>query len=263
MQKEINYNGKKLAYRVEGSGPVALLVHGFGEAGFIWNKLLPHLTNCCFIIPDLPGSVASQMLDEVSMESLAESLHAILKEEGVEQCVVIGHSMGGYITLAFADLFPQMLRGFGLFHSSAFADTEEKIATRRKGIKFMEENGAFPFLKTAVPNLYAPATKGENAALIEEHLSQLQHMQAPPLINYYQAMINRKDRTHLLKTTSLPVLFIIGKWDSAVPMEDGLKQCHLPQLSYIELLQNSGHTGMVEETGPSSRIINQFLSATL
>jgi pimeloyl-ACP methyl ester carboxylesterase len=263
MEKEINYKGSKIVYATQGSGPVVVLVHGFGEDNFVWNRLLPLLNNYRFIIPHLPGSGASESIDDMSLDGLAQCLHAILKNEEVDKCVLIGHSMGGYITLSFAEQFSPMLLGFGLFHSSAFADSEEKKETRRKGIKFMEENGANAFLKTAVPNLYAPATKKENAALIEEHLLAVQNQQAPALINYYEAMINRKDKTHLLKDSSLPILFVLGRWDTAVPLEDGLKQCHLPQLSYIEILNGSGHMGMIEEVEKSAAIVNQFLSATL
>ncbi len=262
MKRSIEYSHKKVVYAVHGSGPVVVLVHGFGEAGFVWDSILPLLPAYRLIIPDLPGSGDSLIGEDSSMEGLAEVLHAILQEEQVEKCVMVGHSMGGYITLAFVQKYPSLLLGFGLFHSSAFGDTDEKIGIRKKGIQFLRENGAGTFLKTSIPNLYAPATKEENKALLEAHLDKVQNQSTDALIHYYTAMINRKNRTDVLRETLLPVLFIFGKWDTAVPLEDGLKQSHLPQLSYIHILDQSGHMGMNEEVENSGLILNQYLSAT-
>ena len=81
--------------------------------------------------------------------------------------------MGGYITLAFAEKYPGQLSALGLFHSSAFADSEEKKAIRRKGIDFIKQHGAFEFLKTSTPNLFSPQTKDEHPELIDEQLATI------------------------------------------------------------------------------------------
>ena len=175
--------------------------------------------------------------------------------------ILIGHSMGGYITLAFVDKYPHMLKGFGLFHSNSFADSEEKRETRKKGIQFIEQHGPFEFLKTAIPNLYGPVTKDQNPSLIEEHIGASHNFSDAALVCYYKSMMARPDRSHLLKQTPLPVIFILGKYDTAVPMEDGLKQCHLPPVSYIHVLEESGHMGMIEETKKTNQILNEYLKA--
>src|SRR5215210_649891 len=132
-----------------------ILVHGFGEDHSVWDQQARHLEkNCRLIVPDLPGSGKAK-LGDVSMEGMADHLKNILEEQSVSSCIMIGHSMGGYVTLAFAEKYPEMLAGFGLFHSSAYADSEEKKATRRKAIDFIRKNGTKEFLKTSVPNLIA------------------------------------------------------------------------------------------------------------
>jgi pimeloyl-ACP methyl ester carboxylesterase len=73
-------------------------------------------------------------------------------------------------------------------------------------------------------------------------------------------MIARPDRTEVLKKTKLPVLFIMGREDQAVPMEDSLKQCHLPEISYVEILENSGHMGMVEEKEAVNKFLVDFIT---
>ncbi len=259
--KELLYQNKKISYRISGSGKPVFLIHGFGEESDVWKHQEAHLQHSFqLIIPDLPGSGKSEMIDDMTMEGMAETIHAILHEEKIDICTMIGHSMGGYITLAFAEKYWNHLNAFGLFHSSAFADSEEKKGVRKKGIEFINQHGAFEFLKTATPNFFAPATKETNPELIEQQIATLHNFLAPHLVSYYEGMMARPDRTAVLQNAAVPVLFVMGKYDVAVPMEDGLKQCYLPEKSYIHILPNAGHMGMLEEPEESNRILENFLS---
>lgn len=263
MYKWITYKGSNICYYIFGKGLPVVLLHGFGENAGVWMGQIKAFESYQLIMPDLPGSGYSGMIDDMSMEGLAAAVYAILKQEEIEHCIMIGHSMGGYITLAFADQYKNMLWGFGLFHSTAYADTEEKKATRKKGIELMKEFGAYPFLKTIIPNLYSRETAEKTPEVIDEHLKSAQTAETTALIAYYQAMISRKDRRHLLKESSVPVLFVFGKEDKVVPLQDGLQQCYLPNLSYIHILTTSGHMGMQEEAKQTNVLLNHFLSDTL
>jgi pimeloyl-ACP methyl ester carboxylesterase len=269
-QKEIRYKGSRIMYRVKGSGMPVVLVHGFGEDGGIWKNQYDAFPDYKLIIPDLPGSGASEMIDDMSMEGMAavleklivhESAAVFYKEGEPGSVVMIGHSMGGYISLAFAEKHPEMLSGLGLFHSSAYADSEEKKETRKKGIAFTKEHGAFAFLKTATPNLYSPATKETAPEKVDEHVASLHNFSAEVIVKYYEAMMARPDRTNVLKSTGLPVLFIFGRLDTVIPLEDGLQQSHLPQLSYIHLLEHSGHMGMIEEAELANQHLSEYLDS--
>ena len=124
MQKQTLIGGKKLFYRVTGTGKPVILVHGFGETGAVWDQQVDHLqTSWQLIVPDLPGSGLSDEIPDMSMEGLAEAIHAIIHEEEIDACPVIGHSMGGYIALALAENYPNHVSSLGLFHSTAFADS--------------------------------------------------------------------------------------------------------------------------------------------
>ena len=272
MNKQIEINGKKIVYRVHGSGKPVMLVHGFGETGDVWKNQIPYLEDGFqLVIPDLPGSGGSDLIDDMSMEGMAEVLRDILdleygdalrpKGSGVPP-TMIGHSMGGYITLAFVSRYPEYLSGFGIFHSSAFADSEEKKETRKKGIEFIRDHGAFEFLKSSTPNLFGPRVKDEHPELIDGFIRSLSNFSSDSLVSYYEAMMQRPDRTDLLKTTQLPVLYVMGEYDNAVPLQDGLKQAHMPEKSYIHILHQSGHMGMFEEPENSNHILKQFLSET-
>lgn len=260
MNKEFLYNGKKIYYRSIGNGHPVMLVHGFGEDGTVWRNQIEFLKDKFkLIVPDLPGSGQSELIDDMSMEGKAEVLHSIIHEEDINSCPVIGHSMGGYITLALASAYPNHINAFGLFHSSSFADTEEKKATRRKGIENIRQHGAIEFLNTMIPNLFGKPIKDEKPELIDEQIALSHNFLPKALVSYYQAMIQRPDRTDLLRKTTVPVLFIIGKYDAAVPPEDSLKQSHLPEKSYIHLLQYSGHMGMLEEAELCNKYLEKFL----
>src|SRR5215203_965710 len=192
MYRQINFKGRQLHYQKTGSGKPVVLLHGFGEDSSVWDFQKEGLQQQFqLLILDLPGTGQSELMDDMSMEELAEAVHFLLQQEGIENCVLIGHSMGGYIALAFAEKYGAMLKGFGLFHSSAFADDAEKIATRKKGITFIQEHGAFNFLKTSVPNLYSPATKQAAPALIEQQVQAAHSFSAEALVAYYEAMIKR------------------------------------------------------------------------
>ncbi|RPD50539.1 alpha/beta fold hydrolase [Paracnuella aquatica] len=260
LETTCNISGVPLFYRTAGEGPAVVLLHGFGETGIIWNDQVSALSGYRLIVPDLPGSGQSAMIGDMSMEGLATAVHGLLQELGIERCVLIGHSMGGYIALAFLEKYGELLAGIGLFHSSAFADSEEKKGTRQKGIQFIEKHGAAAFLETATPNLYSPATKEERPELVSAHIESVKEASAAALIAYYRSMMQRPDRTALLQQNKIPVLFVLGKYDTAVPMADGLAQAHLPAVSHVHLLEHSGHMGMKEETERSNGLLQAFLT---
>ena len=106
MYRQLNCNGSVLTYWCDGTGPAVVLLHGFGETGAIWEGQIEPLSHYRLIIPDLPGSGRSEMIADMSMEGLAETIRLLLQELQVEQCVLIGHSMGGYIALAFFGKIP-------------------------------------------------------------------------------------------------------------------------------------------------------------
>lgn len=260
MQKNLSFQNKKIQYRVLGEGAPVMLVHGFGEDQQVWDHQVETLSKRFqLILPDLPGSGGSELNDDVSMENLAEALHAVLQQENIETVTMLGHSMGGYVTLAFAEKYPQMLHAFALVHSTAYADNEEKKATRKKGIEFMRKNGAHEFLKTSSPNLFSPQTKEQSPELVEKLTNQYRGMNVNALVAYYEAMMKRPDRTEVLKTFNRPVLFLAGEHDTAIPYNQVVQQSGLSLLSYLHTLHGSGHMGMWEEPAETSFILEEFV----
>ena len=281
IDKNIQYKNSSIHYRVIGTGRPVMLIHGFGEDGSIWDKQVEFLKDKFqLIIPDLPGSGQSAVLSgqwAVGIEDHAEIVKAILDAEeitnrevqkfplqgaeGVKGAILLGHSMGGYITLAFAEKYPEMISSFGLVHSSAFADSEEKKAARLKSIEFIQKNGAYEFLKSVIPGLFLRGQDGSKPSdpYIDELIEKGKQFSDEALIQYYRAMIARPDRTEVLKNFNGPILFIIGQHDKAVPFDDSMKQCYLPHQSHIHILRQSAHMGMHEEAEGTNNILLQFL----
>jgi pimeloyl-ACP methyl ester carboxylesterase len=253
-----------IQYHVTGNGPFVVLIHGFGEDRSIWENLEVNLSGTnTLIVPDLPGSGDSPVInkDQVGLEDYAECINAIMEHEGVKSCTMIGHSMGGYISLAFAEKYPEKLNVLGLFHSSAYADDDDKKNTRRKGIEFIQANGAYEFLKTALPGLfYDPEKSKKHIGLL---LEKGKKFTEKALIQYYNAMIARPDRTQILKQASIPVLFVVGEHDKAVPFSHSLAQSYLPSICSIHILRKSAHMGMLEEDEKCNEIFGSFLAKPL
>jgi pimeloyl-ACP methyl ester carboxylesterase len=260
MEKSYQHKSTEIFYQDIGHGAPVLLLHGFGEDSRVWHHQVDFLKDYCrLIIPNLPGSGKTidngNPLIASSIEEMAETIFALMVFISTKPFIVLGHSMGGYITLAIAEKHAEKLTGFGLIHSTAFADSDEKKATRHKGISFIQKNGAYSFLQTATPGLFTEGYKNEHADKVEELIEQGKNFASQSLVSYYEAMIARPDRTSVLKQSKVPVLFIVGKDDKAVPMEDALQQVPLPNVSYVHILKNSAHMGMWEETG----LMNQYL----
>lgn len=257
---EVTIKGRKIFYRSEGRGPAIVLLHGFGEEGTVWKNQFDIFRNWQLIIPDLPGSGRSESTDDMSIEGMARTVFDFLEAIGIRRCTLIGHSMGGYITLGFAEKFKDSLNGFGLFHSTAYADSPEKIVARKKGISFIEQQGAYEFLKVSIPNLYSPITKKSNPQIVEEQINASHNFLAASLVSYYKAMMERPDRTKVLIDSEVPVLFVLGKHDAAVPFKEGLELCHMPRISYIHILENAGHMGMIEASSESNQALLNYIT---
>lgn len=264
MEKYCDYNGVMLSYHIYGTGMPVMLIHGFAEDTSIWQSQVALLqNNCCLIVPNIPGSGGSQPLPpgHNTIEEYSRCMQAIVKAEKIEKCVVLGHSMGGYITLAFAELFPGELLGYGLVHSTAFADSAEKKEVRIKGIKLINEYGVLHFLKNTTPNLFSKVFKQKEFQQVEALITKGKQFAPETLIHYYQAMMNRPDRTEILSKINVPVLFILGAEDVAAPVNDLLKQVHLPKKCYIHLLKEAGHMSMMEKPAELYSYLNEFLQA--
>ncbi len=261
MRKNLLFRGESLVYETRGSGLPVMLLHGFMEDRRIWDTVLAGLENKYqWIIPDLPGSgesVFNTRLQE--LKDFAELIPAILEQEAIGDIVLIGHSMGGYIAMAFTEKYPDSIKALGLFHSSSYEDTVEKKESREKNIRFIEKNGTTLFLAQAIPALFSENFQSAHPDEIKKWVDRAAGFKPEALTQYLEAMKRRPATTSVLASVTKPVLFIMGVEDKAVPLKDSLEQCHLTGISYIHILTHTAHMGMIEESSLCNIHLDRFL----
>jgi pimeloyl-ACP methyl ester carboxylesterase len=263
MTSSFSFPPIDISYQQAGSGTPVLLLHGFGEDSQVLQPLFEVLQQKYMVVlPDLPGSGASAYHECIcsSINQMAEAMLALMQSITSEPFVVLGHSMGGYIVLAMTEKQPQALRAWGLLHSTAFADNEEKKTTRSKAIQFIQANGSGAVLKTSIPGLFSEAFQQSNPAVVQALVEKGNAFLPEALCAYYKAMMERPDRTAVLAHAAVPVLFVIGAFDKAAPMQDVLQQVHLPAQSHVHILRHTAHMGMFEEPDRFNNCVVQFLN---
>src|SRR5690606_10933840 len=237
-----------LSYSIYGAGDVIILLHGFPLDGRIWDKIVPTLAEeYLVVVPDLPGSGKSTFEgDELSMEDMAGAVKLIMDAEDIDKAIIAGHSMGGYDTMALADLYPERLKGFGLIHSFAKADADEKKEQRRKSMELFRKVGRDASTRQIIPALVSPRTEQARAGELNELINKAVITEDKSLIAFYTAMINRPDRTAKLGTGEVPVLWVIGADDTIATPENLIQQTSLANVNFVYTCNNCGHMSMIE-----------------
>jgi pimeloyl-ACP methyl ester carboxylesterase len=175
----------------------------------------------------------------------------------VRNPILIGHSMGGYITLAMTQQRPNNVPGFSLFHSTAKADTDEKRANRDKTIAFVNKHGVQPYIETYVPGLFF----NKKSPSINDVYSIAYTTQAATLVAYAEAMRDRPNRRKLLDDFDKPVLIIAGEKDEIIPVDTLMDQAIQLRKGRLSILSDTGHMGMLESTNRSVEIVTQFVGS--
>lgn len=239
----------KLTYRRYGSGPALMLLHGFPASGKLWSEVQFQLSqNLTLLIPDIPGTGESELKNaDTSMEELATLVPEILDDSGISQCVIAGHSMGGYIALAAAELFPERIKGLSLVHSTANPDDDEKKEKRKKAIALIRKGGGDAFVKGMIPPLFSESFRKEHPETIQEQIEEGMKIPSESLIAFYNAMIARPSRLEVLTGADFPVQWIFGKEDETIPWHPVLAQCSLPLRSFVSLYDTCAHMSMLEQ----------------
>ena len=251
------FKGLPVHYEIIGEGLPLIFLHGFNENSTVWDLIIPMVSKHyqCILI-DLPGFGKSPLPANLSIKYMANAVQRVIEEINISKPIIIGHSMGGYVSLEFANHYPDLLSGAGLFHSTAIADTDEKKENRLKTIDFLIKNPVESFFKVFIPGLFAPQNLKSNLLIPTEAI--INQTQKESVIAGTKAMLERPDRTEVLMGSTFPWLFIAGKYDQLIPVEHLSLQASYCNKAMFEILFNSGHIGMIEEPEKSSEIILNF-----
>lgn len=263
MKSSVDFEGSQISYSVTGEGNPLILLHGYLEAGEIWDPVVEQLrAEFRLIVPDLPGHGYSGVKGELhTMEFLAGAVRAVISDAGEERVLMVGHSLGGYVTLAFAELYPDMLSGYVLFHSHPHADTPEAIARRRREIVVVRAGKKNIMYPGNINMMYAPMNLESMQAEIERSKSIASRSSGEGIIAMLNGMIARPSRRGVVEGGRLPLLWILGRHDLYFSPGKALGDLHLPDNARVVILENSGHLGFIEEQELSVELLGDFARA--
>lgn len=259
----INVLGAKVRYADVGKGRVVVLLHGFLESLEVWfgNGFAQELAEHYRVIAiDLPGHGKSECIGYVHrMERMAAVVKSLMDELGLRRYVMVGHSMGGYVALAFAEKYAENLSGFCLFHSTGTADSEAKKIERERAIRLVKK-APTKYTNALIANLFAVA----NVRYFKAEIAWLKRMAAKTkpqgIIACLEGMKIRKNRESVMKNTKLPVLMIAGKRDNVIPLEVSEKQkSHASDQRYVAV-DKCGHMGFLEQKEITLKKLKAFCS---
>ncbi|MFI5196144.1 MAG: alpha/beta fold hydrolase [Chitinophagales bacterium] len=250
-----------LYYRKMGAGPAVVLLHGFPESGLLWKNIWDKLpASSTLIIPDLPGSGNSKLESETSIDQMAGYVKTIMDIEGIDKAVIAGHSMGGYVALAFADRYPDRVSGLSLIHSTPLADDEEKKKLRLKSIELIRKGAKNTFISQMAPNLFSDAFKRSDPEVVKEQVEQALKMEDNSIVNFYTAMMQRPDRTNVLEKAVFPIQWIAGINDNLISYKKILEQCYKSDINFVSFYNNCGHMSMFEVPGQLISDLREFIN---
>lgn len=260
MENKITYLDQPVSYTVQGRGFPLVLLHGFLESKEMWNDYIPVLGSQVKVIAiDLPGHGATGQWGAIhSMEFMADVVRAVLDHESINKAIMIGHSMGGYVSLAFARKYPDFLIALSLFHSQAAADSLDAKANRDRTIAIIKKdrNG---FISNFIPDLFAKENINRFTEEINLLKSQSLKTNSEGIIAALEGMKLRADSRDLLEEIDIPVMFIAGKKDNRIPIDLILKQASIPKHAELFILGDAGHMGFIEERDYCLKIIQCFI----
>ena len=223
--KNILYKNTKISFTDSGAGSAIVLLHGFLENKKMWQDYVTLFSEKHRIITiDLLGHGKSEPLGYVhSMEENANVVHEVLEHLKIEKATILGHSMGGYVSLAFAELFPESIQKLVLLNSTSREDSAEKKLNRTRAIKAVKQNYV-GFVSLAIANLFSENNRTRLADKIENVKIEALKTPLQGIIASLEGMKIRKDRESLLQQNLFPVLLILGKKDPVLNYEDSISQ---------------------------------------
>lgn len=238
-----------LNYTDVGHGKVVIFIHGFCENLKIWKAFEDEISKFMRVICiDLPGFGESRFLESsITIEWFADQVLDLSEGLKIKNFSLVGHSLGGYVSLAIAEKHNSSIDSLVLFHSSAFADTEIKKESRDRAADFISRNGLDKYMDSFVEPLFAEVNRAKCKDSIEFLKNEGKKCDQKAVMQTIIAMKERKERLSVLANFSKPVLLLIGEDDIAIPLVDSQKLSELNSNIQSLFLKNCGHMGMFEK----------------
>lgn len=238
-----------------------VLLHGYLESLLVWEEFVPLLYKEVRVVTlDLPGHGISVVAGPThTMEFLADTMAEALRALGIARCTLVGHSMGGYVALAFCEHHPELLDGVVLLSSTPYADAPEKAENRRREIALVQAGKKELLSRVAPAAGFAEENRARMRDAIEDLAEQVLLTEDEGIVALLRGMIERPDRNEVLRRSSVPQLFLFGRKDGYIPAEtaEALAAAH-PQAQVV-WLEHSGHMGFLEEPEACAAALLEFV----
>ena len=258
IMKTTHFKNTKISYTEQGKGNAVILLHGFLENSTMWDYLAPVLAKKNRVICiDLLGHGQTDCLGYIhNMEDMADAIHYVISKLKIRKAVFIGHSMGGYVALAFAELYPEMMKGLVLLNSTSRADSDERIANRTRAIKAVKQNYVAA-VRMSISNLFSEENREKLISQIEWVREEALQTPLQGIIAAQEGMKLRKDREVILHFSTYPILLILGKKDPVLNYEENVEQIDGTKVKLISF--NDGHMSHIENQVELEKVIVGFL----
>ena len=256
------------------AGPVALhiadsgkgdkcvvLLHGYLESMYVWDDFTPLLTPSMRVITvDIPGHGISQILGEKhTMEMMADVLRDMLDALGIEKCTMVGHSMGGYIALAFCARHKERLDGVVLLSSTPNPDTDAKKENRQREIALVKAGKKEALARVAPEAGFAEVNRERLQRYIDGLVEQVHLTDDKGIVALLGGMIERRDQNDMLRHSRVKQLFIMGMLDGYIPVEAARTFIERNPQAKVAWLEHSGHMGFIEEPEACASALLEFI----
>lgn len=258
IMNTIHYKNINVAFSDTGKGTTVVLLHGFLENQLMWNNLIPELSLKNRVVTiDLLGHGQTDCLSYVhTMEDQADMVQAVLHELKIRKAIFVGHSMGGYVALAFAELYPEKIKGLVLMNSTSYADSHERKINRNRSIKLAKTDYS-TLVQLSIANLFSIDNRESLAEIIDEVKSEALKTPVQGYIAAQEGMKIRKDREVLLHLTDYPKLLILGKKDGVLNYEENHYQIENTSVELVTF--PDGHMSHIENKEELKLVLKDFL----
>ena len=262
MEKWLLFKNTKISYTDSGKGAVVVLLHGFLENKHMWKEIIPVISrNKRVLAIDLLGHGHTECLGYIHpMELMADAVAAVLKTLRIRKITLIGHSMGGYVSLALSEKNPEMIRGLCLLNSTATSDDNSRKKLRERANKMAQINLS-NIVRMSFINLFSEKSKEVFNPEIQLALSEALQTSLHGYRACQEGMKIRPNRLTVLKNNHFKKLFIIGEKDPVLPVNKGLKEAEETQSETVVL--SGGHMSHIENSDKLIKVLNTFIRRSI
>ena len=262
MEKWLLFKNTKISYTDSGKGAVVVLLHGFLENKHMWKEIIPVISrNKRVLAIDLLGHGHTECLGYIHpMELMADAVAAVLKTLRIRKITLIGHSMGGYVSLALSEKNPEMIRGLCLLNSTATSDDNSRKKLRERANKMAQINLS-NIVRMSFINLFSEKSKEVFNPEIQLALSEALQTSLHGYRACQEGMKIRPNRLTVLKNNHFKKLFILGEKDPVLPVNKGIKEAEETQSKTVVL--SGGHMSHIENSDKLIKVLNTFIRRSI